>query len=112
MATKIIDSHDLSTGGVLSAAITDVGTMVLHVKVSGATVTKEVKVAILAKEGDGDYVPIREKEEINFRVYGNKNHREEFVSINSESVKIQVIPESGANGNIDAWYTKDTNQLS
>lgn len=114
MATKIINGHDLSTGNVLSDPITDVGTIVLQAKVSGATSQKKVKISILAKEGDSNYDPVRNEnnDEINFSIYGDGGFRMQLNNINAENVKIQATVESGAVGTLTVEYTKDTNILT
>ena len=114
MATKIIDGYDLSEGSVLSSAITDVGTIVLQAKISGATSSKKVKISILAKEGDSDYDPVRNEnnDEINFSIYGNGGYRMQLNSVNAENIKIQATVESGAVGTLTVEYTKEANALT
>lgn len=115
MATKVLTAHDLSTGSVLSSEIADVGDMVVHATISGATNEKEVKFSVVAKEGDGNYAPVRgenKDEQLNFRMNGNGDFRIAFNSVNSESAKIQVTVQSGADGSLTIETTKSANPLT
>jgi hypothetical protein len=106
MATKILTAHNLATGDVLSAAIAEVGDLVLSVQVTGATNTKKVHYVITAKEGDNDYLPVRNGEgergdpgwPIEFDTFGNMGVRIKSAGIDAEFVKVAVTVEAGATG--------------
>jgi len=112
-ATKLINQYNLATGNLLSDAIPEVGDLVVHIKVSGATTDKKVKYTLKAKDGDSDYDNVRnidvqsgDPRSIQFATYGNSGYRETINSIQAEFVKILVEPETGADGMLDLWYTK------
>ena len=113
MATKIINGYDLAGGTLQSSAITEVGDLVLHAKVSGVSTATEVKFSVMAKEGDADYSPVldNDKNQINFYTKGNMSSRLKLAGIDAENIKIYVTSNVYV-GTVTVEYTKTAKATS
>jgi hypothetical protein len=111
MATKILTAYDCSGGETLSSAVVNVAKLILHATVTGAADEMEIIFTVMAKEGAGNYTPVRSGDElkpINFRTLGNGDFRATIDGIESESVKINVAPSGAGTVSIESLKTDKT----
>lgn len=111
MATKILTAYNCLGGETLSSAVANVGKLVVQATVTGAADEMEIIYTVMAKEGGGNYTPVRSGDElkpINFRTLGNGDFRATIDGIESESVKINVNPSGAGTVSIESLKTDKT----
>lgn len=116
MATKIFDAEALVAGTTLmSAAIDDVGNLVIDVEISGmAPEIKSVSCLLTGKEdAAGTYKPITSGEgsdAIIFQRSASASFRQSIAGVDANFSQLEVtVPSGVTSGSITAWDTKTTN---
>ena len=108
MATTIINAAEISAGSSTSSEITNVGDLVLMVKVSDSTDNPEVTYTVKVNESSLGYVDLTDEDSntISFKTTGNQSKRVTIKGIESESVKLYYTIGKGATGTITAVANK------
>jgi len=103
----ILEDYNVANGVTESSVLTDVDRIRVQA-IPESTLKGKLAYYLEVKEGDGDWVPLRDEEDepIQFSTKDSAQNSVNVAGILSSNLRIKVIPESGATGlvSIEANY--------